>query len=94
MLCVNMAGQFAQLDPSQLSKTPSVLPPLGLSVDVDEQNPLEPTIISVTSMFIRLAQAYTKIKKYSRRSWDDGKFHVDTLVVTCVVGLVSPSVAP
>ena len=75
-----MAGQFAQLDPTQLSRTPSVPPPTGVTVDFDSPNPLEKTIITVPSVFMGLAfifvgiRSYTKIKKYSRRSWDDGRF--------------------
>ena len=74
-----MAGQFAQLDPTQLSRTPSVPPPTGVIVDFDRPNPLEKTVITVTSVFMGLAfffagiRSYTKIKRYSRRSWDDGR---------------------
>lgn len=79
-----MAGQFAQLDPTQLSKTPSVPPPTGAVTDFDSPNPLEKTIITVTSVFMGLAfcfagiRSYTKIKRYSRRSWDDGMFRAST----------------
>ena len=73
-----MAGQLAQLDPAQSSKTPSVAPPVGAIVDFDSPNPLEKMSITVTSVFMGLAfllagiRAYTKMKKYSRKSWDDG----------------------
>ena len=79
-----MAGQLAQLDPAQLSKTPSVAPPIGVIVDFDSPNPMEKMIITVTSVFMGLAfllvgiRAYTKIKKYSRKSWDDGMSHAYT----------------
>ena len=79
-----MADQLAQLDPAQLSKTPTVSLPPGTTINFDEPNPLETTIVTVSSVFMGLAflfvaiRAYTKIKEYSRRSWDDGKFHISS----------------
>ena len=73
-----MAGQFAQLDPAQLSRKPSVPTPTSVIVDYDRPNPLEKTTITVTSVFVGLAfffagiRSYIKIKRYIRRSWDDG----------------------
>ncbi len=70
-------AQLAQLDPAQLSKLPSVTPPPGVALDFDGPNPLETTIVTVTSVFIGLTfvfigiRAYTKIKIYRRGSWDD-----------------------
>ena len=78
-----MAGQYAQMDPVQLSKTPTVPPPPGATINFDEPNPLQKTIITVTSVFMGLSfffvgiRAYVKLMKYSRKSWDDGKFHGD-----------------
>jgi len=77
-----MADQLAHLDPALLSKMPSVPPPPGATVDFNGQNPLEATAITVTSVFMGLAfffvgmRACTKMKTYSKRSWDDGKFHL------------------
>ena len=74
-----MADQLAQLSPAELSKLPSMPVPAGLTVDFDGPNPLETTIISVTSVFIGLAvlfvgmRAYTKIIVNRRASWDDRK---------------------
>lgn len=76
-----MAGQLAQLDPAELSKSPSVSPPPGAIIDFDGPNPLETTIISVTTGFMGLAflfvgiRVYTKTKIKGSWSWDDGKFH-------------------
>lgn len=77
-----MADQLAHLDPALLSKMPSVPPPPGATVDFNGKNPLEATAITVTSVFMGLAfffvaiRACTKIKTYSKTSWDDGEFHV------------------
>ena len=77
-----MASQFSQLSPAALSKTPAVSPPPGVTSNFDGPNPLEATIITVTSVFMGLAfffvgiRAYTKIKIYGRGSWDDRNFRV------------------
>ena len=99
-----MANQLSQLDPAELSKTPTVSPPPGATVNFDGPNPLEFTMIIVTSIFMGLAflfvgiRAYTKIKIYGKGSWDDRRFHVyiilrritaDIRVVTCAFGFVS-----
>ena len=74
-----MAEQLAQLSQAQLSQMPSVPPPPGAIIDFDGPNPLGKTTITVTSVFIGLAifftaiRACTKLKAWSRRSWDDGK---------------------
>ena len=75
-----MAAQLAKLGPAELSKLPSMPPPAGATIDFGGPNPLETTIISVTSVFIGLAimfvgiRAYTKIKINRKGSWDDRKF--------------------
>ncbi|CAD6593000.1 MAG: hypothetical protein ASARMPREDX12_006648 [Alectoria sarmentosa] len=72
-----MAAQLAKLGPAELSKLPSMPPPAGATIDFGGPNPLETTIISVTSVFIGLAimfvgiRAYTKIKINRKGSWDD-----------------------
>ena len=74
-----MADQLSNLDPTQLSKISSISPPPGAKVDFGGQNPLGTVSIAVTSVFIGLAlffvaiRALVKIKKYSKKSWDDGK---------------------
>ena len=74
-----MAAQLAQLDPAQLSKTSTVPPLPGVTVNFDGKNPLKTVIITVTSVFMGLAfffvgiRVYIKIMRYSRRSWDDGE---------------------
>ena len=66
-----------QLDPAELGKLPSTIPPPGKVVDFDGANPLETTSITVTSVFIILSLvfigvgAYTKIKILRKGSWDD-----------------------
>lgn len=80
LFSLRMADQLAHLDPALLSKMPSVPPPLGATVDFDGKNPLKATAVTVTSVFMGLAflfvgiRACTKVKTYSKRSWDDGKF--------------------
>lgn len=77
-----MASQLLQLDPAELSKTPSVSPPPGAAIDFEGPNPLEATTIIIASVFMGLAyffvgiRAYTKIKIYGKGSWDDRRFHV------------------
>lgn len=79
---LKMADKLAHLNPALLSKMSSVPPPLGATVDFDGKNPLEATAITVTSVFMGLAfffvgiRACTKMKTYSKRFWDDGRFYV------------------
>lgn len=108
LLPLKMADQLAKLDPAQLSKMPSMEPPPGVTVDFDGQNPLQTTSIAVTSVFIGLAfffvaiRACTKMKKYSKKSWDDGRFYNDIFeliaahisAVTCAIGLVGSTITP
>ena len=77
-----MANQLSQLNPTELSKLPSVSPPQGATIDFNRPNPLEATIITVTSVFMGLAflfvgvRSYAKIKIHGKGSWDDGRFHI------------------
>ena len=74
-----MADQLSQLSPAQLSQMPSTSPPPGSIVDFDGPNPLETTIVTVTSVFMGLAflfvaiRLYTKINISGKGSWDDRK---------------------
>ena len=72
-----MAAQIAQLTPAELSKSPSLPPPVGATIDFDGPNDLRVTSIAVTTVFMSIAfsfvgvRAYTKLRIYRKASWDD-----------------------